>query len=609
LFRKRVQWWALVSCFIGIATAAQATPREVIFSSSYADEDDFESFARQAKEAGATHIDITPSLPWSFWEYDMPGDPYPSWVISNCSLLKLARPPALAKYIPSEHSEAVVSLLESRCAVLRRLGLKAQLSANEPNMLPEAVFTDHPLWRGARVDHPARSRVARFAPSIDNPEVLALFREATAMLLRKCPEIDLLDLATNDSGAGLDWSPGTYAGAFGNTLYRDRSMDERLAGFFAAIRAGAREVGSDVDVRMWLTREPEPMRIARKLEKGNAIENLEGPTGTPFWARAEVSEGYGSSFYPVTGIPRPIRFLRGLVSTLQSSAPRLFINMGDRGNRVLYFEIYNSFRSHRIDTSIQQMALLRNVAARRAGEPEADDLLRVWQAIDDADQLARLLDAGGFIFNLGGVQQRWLIRPFVPFPNELAPEEKAYFRPFLFQALDEANAETLADVQGTDVYRGWSGRHFVRRVVGAIERDLHDAVRLAGKLQDADLERRLRIFLCVARNARNAVSYQAQLDRVKSLGHEPVPNPVVGTRSDWDRELILLTVREELDNTAVLIELLGERPDNYLLLAKTPKEEDIRSMSPEIVTQLRKKLNITNAHWEDYKRLFTTPNW
>jgi hypothetical protein len=55
---------------------------------------------------------------------------------------------------------------------------------------------------------------------------------------------------------------------------------------------------------------------------------------------------------------------------------------------------------------------------------------------------------------------------------------------------------------------------------------------------------------------------------------------------------------------AVLIGLLGENPGEYLVLAPTKEEEDIRLLGPDIVAQLRKKLQVMNAHWEDYERLF-----
>src|SRR5262245_36505703 len=125
--------------FAPLASAATAH-QKIIAGGSYTDLADFEKFATRAKQSGVTHIRISDSLPWSYWQYDDPNDPYPSWVISNPGLLKIAIPGALKKYIPPQHSEEVLGLLEARAKVLQRLGLKAAISTFDPSMLPEAVF-------------------------------------------------------------------------------------------------------------------------------------------------------------------------------------------------------------------------------------------------------------------------------------------------------------------------------------------------------------------------------------------------------------------------------------------------------------------------------------
>ena len=93
------------------------------------------------------------------------------------------------------------------------------------------------------------------------------------------------------------------------------------------------------------------------------------------------------------------------------------------------------------------------------------------------------------------------------------------------------------------------------------------------------------------------------------LGVQPEPGPVVGTQSGWDRQLMMETARAEIDNTALLLQLLGDRPADYLLLAEKAEEEDIRRLGPGIRDHLQRKLDLMNARWEDYKRVFTTPNW
>jgi hypothetical protein len=586
-----------------------ADHKKVIFSSTYTDLADFEQFAARARKSGATHIVVSENLPQSRWEYDSPGDPYPAWTIYNNSILKNATPPALQKYLPEGYSESVLAILEARCRVLRDLGLKAMYSGKDPGMLPEAVFADHPLWRGARVDHPARSRVARFAPTVDNPEVLALFRECAVILAKRCPEIEILGILTNDSGAGLDWSTGLYNGRFGNTLHRDIPMDTRIRSFLDALRDGAREAGASLEVRITNTREPDPRRIALKLDQGMAIENLEGPDAAPYMATAAVSEVYGNVYNPVYGVPQPVQFLNGLMNASGSRAPRLTINMGDRLNRDLYFQIYDKFQKSPPKNPVEQLAFLREIAVARSGEANADALLRIWLNVQECTEYIRLLDTGGILFYLGGVAQRWVTRPFVPFPEELTDLDKAYYRPWLFQALEESKADNLADVQATDSYYGWSGRHFVKRVLDPVETLVDKNIKLARKMGNENLARRFEVFKCIQRNTRNAVSYQAQLDRVRDMGIKPLKHAVIETLSDWDRQLMMETAREEIDNTALLMQLLGDNPGEFLRIAPTKEETDIMLLGPDLIKELQIKLNIMNSKWEDYKRVFTVPNW
>ena len=67
----------------------------IVFGCYSRDIKDFEDFVKRAKKSGATHINLSnEDLPFSKWEYDHENDPYPSWVITNMGLLKIATPQA-----------------------------------------------------------------------------------------------------------------------------------------------------------------------------------------------------------------------------------------------------------------------------------------------------------------------------------------------------------------------------------------------------------------------------------------------------------------------------------------------------------------------------------
>jgi len=119
------------------------------------------------------------------------------------------------------------------------------------------------------------------------------------------------------------------------------------------------------------------------------------------------------------------------------------------------------------------------------------------------------------------------------------------------------------------------------------------------------LDLRLQVFLCLIHNANNAVSYQAQLDRIKSAGIEPEFRPVWDAHSPWDKNLILETAKKEIDNTALLIELLTGTDDILLDISPSPHQDDIRLLEHNLAENLKKKLKIMNDHWLDYNRIFT----
>ena len=215
------------------------------------------------------------------------------------------------------------------------------------------------------MDQANRSRVARFAPCVDNEEVLELYREATAELIRRCPEIEILDMLTTDSGSGLCWSAGLYPGANGNSLCKDRPMSERVIGFMEALRAGAKVGGGDLELEMhpigpceWMVPSiDDPEGIARQMSKGMALKNMEGPDGTPFRAGAGVHWEW-NFFYPVVGVPQVVSFVRQLQGASTSESPRLNIAIEPYA-RELYERAFELFWEEPSTDEISQLQLLK----------------------------------------------------------------------------------------------------------------------------------------------------------------------------------------------------------------------------------------------------------
>lgn len=575
--------------------------------------DAFERYAARAKQLGATHVLITEDIPPALWEMDVPGDPYPAWYMYHPGLLKIFPPTALSKYVDQGYAEKIAALFQARCEVLRRLGLKAAYGANEPHVLPEAFFTDHPELRGPRVDHANRSRTPRFAPCVDEPETLALYKEALQKLLKRLPEVEVFAFTTTDAGSGLCWTPALYPGINGPSWCQKRSMEDRVAGFLTALNdaAGSIERKITVDLveiapRQWMIPTfDHPELIARRLPAGMAVNHLEGPDAHRVAIRR--FGGGAGEFAPVLGIPRAVSVMRGLMAGGPVTAGSKFVvSVSDPVDAELNFRVLEEFEKAKPRNEAEMWAALRELAG-------SDDRLALWTATDDAERYLGTLNFGP-VLTMGGILTRWVNRPLVPFPDELTKAEKSYYRPYLFQAKDEDQADDLVDIQAMRMYEGWGARLLVQNIIEKVTASLARAEAAARRLSDRKepdgelLGQRLAALECMVREVDDVVQYQAQLDRVKGLGVKPEPNPVLGTQSGWDRTDMLRLARNEIDNAMKLRQLLLTAKGPLLDLAPAEGEETSRRLGPDLPEQLKKKMEIMNAHWEDYKRLFTVPN-
>ncbi len=167
-------------------------------------------------------------------------------------------------------------------------------------------------------------------------------------------------------------------------------------------------------------------------------------------------------------------------------------------------------------------------------------------------------------------------------------------------------------------YRGWEGKFFAEQITFNVNKDIDRARKYLGEIiPDLSgpmksnyqlLDLRLQAANCLVNNVRHFASFQGQLDRVKALKIKPQYHPVLGTQSNWDRTLMINTARAEIDNTALLIDILERTSETIIKTADTPEDERIRMLGLTLIEQLQKKLKIMNAHWNDYDHIFTGPN-
>jgi hypothetical protein len=588
----------------------------------------FDRKAALSKELGATHVVITEGLPLATWELDK-DDPYPEWFVHHASLLKIFPPKDVQPYVNMDYANHVAGIVEKRCEILRKYGLKAVWHANEPAVMPEAFFTAFPALRGPRIDQPNRSRKAHFAPCVDEPETLRMYREAMQLLLARCPEVELFEWTTTDAGAGFDWTPSLYPGINGNSRYKDRPMDDRVSGFLINAQKAAADAGHVIEInlnpiaaRQWMipTFSPDELQaIVRKLPRGLAVQGREGPDGRSFGGGASGGAG-GAPFYPVVGLVVPSLTgggRRGGGAGGDTPA-RVVIDLGDKTTLDFNYRLLKATHGVPMRTLLERVTALRAFAATEVGEDQADGLVEAWSALNDVERNLSILDFGGML-RFGHVLNRWITRPMVPFPQELTADETRDYRRYLFQAKGEEQAADLVDIQAMRAYEGWGAKLLFQRTIELSLPQMRMAISRVERIRDAmtdeaarkqwDLEgKRLQAAVYLLQSADNMVAYQAQLDRVKSQGSKPEADPVLGVQSGWDRTDLMETARKEIDTMVGLKHLLESTDEPILDLAPTAQEETIMRLGPDVASQLKHKIDVMNAHWRDYDRLFTMPN-
>jgi hypothetical protein len=402
-------------------------------------------------------------------------------------------------------------------------------------------------------------------------------------------------------------------------------MAGRVSGFLINAQKAAADAGHHIEInlnpippRQWMipTFSPETLQaIVRLLPPGLAVEGHEGPDDHPF-PGGVLRASSGDPFYPVVGISVPSLEER---SAAPYQAPgRLVVNLGDPTTVDFNYRLLKSTRGQPMRTLLERTVALRDFAVSEVGDTQADNLLEVWSDLNDVEHNLDILDFGEML-RFGHVLNRWITRPMVPFPDELTPSEKKDYRPFLFQAKDEQQADDLVDIQAMRVYEGWGAKLLFQRTIELTLPRMHNAlgrVRQISAAMKDDTTRvqwnlfatRLQAVIYLLESADHMVAYQAQLDRIKSLDPKPEPNPVLGVQSGWDRTDLMETARKEIDTMINLKRLLDSTHQPILDLAPTPADETIMRLGPAVSTEIKHKIDIMNAHWLDYDRLFTKPN-
>lgn len=244
-----------------------------------------EQYAATLAESGFTHLEVN-SLQAQFpYEDSVPGEYY-SQFYSYCPGFNHFIDTPLTRGIwPTQYLDANLERLKNLAALGRKYGLKPGVCLYEPRSLPERFFQRYPTLRGARIDHPFRSRLPRYTMAQDHPVTRHHFRLATQALMKAVPDLDAMSIWTNDSGGGFEHTASLYIGRNGGPYmireWRSHDKIAEAAGksigkFLRNLHNAAAEINPDFKLSLRI----EPFKVEHdhlKSELGRGV-HWEGPS-------------------------------------------------------------------------------------------------------------------------------------------------------------------------------------------------------------------------------------------------------------------------------------------------------------------------------------------
>ena len=577
---------------------------------------EFEAEAKRAAALGAEYVFIS-DVPKRREEWtSKDGDPYPNWGMLQTSLLKLVVPKALEPWMDAEYARKNRELLKERTEIAKRYGLKAGLVLIDPFYLPEEAYLAHPTWRGPRCDHPRRSTHMYFSPCVDEPEVRQLYREAMEVLYRDV-DISYIQIVTNDSGAGLCWSHGLYSGENGPAACQNVPLPQRLLGFLDVFTETARECGKEImidltsDIIGFKKPDPALAMCYGSLKAGQLISGRNRDGARPVFQYIFMRYEH---VRPLRDLAFPLAFARILWEQENGQAQWLKLILPECGHHE-YEAVLEAWKSVGGPQYTDLLAVEQEAAKLVGGRDNGSVLLQIWTEMDNAIEKLSSLQLDNFVM-MPLVSQRLINRPLVPYPELLTEEERSYYRPYLFQAMTEEQAQDYMNIQGMEFLSGFSAARITRLCCGEAKKYLNNAISLLSRMKNTEewheadsalMADRLKVMCCLIDTLAHGAEYQQILDATRP--EESAELKTVWPITGDDRYYRLNELaRAEIDNTYQLAALLRGRTEQFFVVTEPEAGEDIFLLSRDLPQQLEMKARIMLAHMRDSEKRYESPN-
>ena len=435
---------------------------------------DPERYVAALAEAGFTHCEVNGLQAHMPYEDLVPWEYYPQFYTYAPGFNHFVDTDLTRGIWPAHYLDANLAHLVKLAGLGRKYGLKPGVCMFEPRTMPERFFTKYPTLRGARVDHPFRSRLPRYTMAQDHPIVQRHYREALQRLMRSVPDLSYMSVWTNDSGAGFEHTASLYVGRNGGPYmireWRNHDKIAQAAGqsigrYLRNLRTAGAEINPEFDVILRI----EPFKVEQdyiKSELGGHV-TWEGPSmlvrgyhvpyvhpkypenqgiaGSLFHTTMEPRERevlaqsreqgvnpvlhYSASSVmnhePLLGTPYPHLLHKKLMAVRETGLDRISC-LGGLTNPALapYWPNPAILQAVQFFPDKPVEKVLADFATRLVGGRNAADLVGAWKDFEDAlicQPLVGLYCAFGFCW------QRTWDRPFVPDIEAVPAAERDYY--------------------------------------------------------------------------------------------------------------------------------------------------------------------------------------
>ncbi len=623
-----------------------------------------EAYVRALAEAGFTHCEVNALQAHLPYEETVEGEFYPQFYTYCAGFNHFVDSPLTRGLWPAHYLEANLNRLKRIAGLAKRYGLKPGLLMFEPRNLPEKFFVKYPTLRGARVDHPFRSRLPRYCLAQDHPVSQRHYREVMEALMTAVPELDYLSIWSNDSGAGFEHTGSLYVGRNGGPyMIREWRSPERIAetagksivAFMENLRGAAAKTNPDFDVILRL----EPFKVEHEhivnglgghlswegpsmLVKGYSLpyphpkypENF-GVAGTIFhsWmdeteapalAKAKAAGTHPVLNYagngimnhePLIGLPFP-RMLHAKISALREIGANRASCFGGLAHceATPYWPHPAIIRAAQFTPERSVDEVLQEFATALVGEAHAAELDRAWQDFEDAlvwQPLVGLYCAFGFCW------QRTWDRPFVPDILAVPEADRRYYEK---HGCFQHNNPGINDL-GRDVLFDLITREQGAKMSADMDRELLPRLRQLLATLDAKLDALHAAAAEVECNGACKV-FRDLRDRVKGYLHWAVAlrnvcswcAEVYGyleAQTDADREACVerlqASIDLDLENTQGLLELIEGSSTEFMVVSAVGNHTYF--YGEDLPDLLRRRLELTQRYRHHAPRIDRNILW